>query len=145
MNLILPTVLTAVIFGTYDLFIKLGAGRLDPALGAMLTQIASATTLIIYFVISSLRAGAARLPANWQGVVIVTIAGILIAVALVMTFTILQSKAAKATTTLPTILFIRNLTLVTLGILVLRENVTFVKVLGIATCILGVYLITIAK
>lgn len=142
MNMVLSSIGIAVLFGTYDLFIKLGAGRLDPALGAMLTQIASALTLAGVFLFQLLRPAAPRPQATPLGLAYVIIAGILIALALVFLFFVLQNKGAKATTTLPTILILRNITLVILGVIVLRENLTSLKTLGIVISLLGIYLIS---
>ena len=118
MNVLLSSIGIAVLFGTYDLFIKLGAGRLDPALGAMVTQIASAVTLVCVFLFQLLKPGAPRPQATAQGIIFVAIAGVLIAAALIFLFFVLQNKTAKATTTLPTILILRNITLVILGVIV---------------------------
>lgn len=137
MNIVLSSIGIAVLFGTYDLFIKLGAGRLDPALGAMLTQIASAATLTIAFFI-----GSNNTKATPEGIVYVSIAGVLIALALLFLFFVLQNTSAKATTILPTILILRNITLVILGIIVLREKLTLLKSLGLAISLLGIYLIS---
>lgn len=139
MNIMLYSIGIAVLFGTYDLFIKLGAGRLDPAFGAMITQIASALTLVGIFLYKKTSRPLITIP----GTLYVTIAGVLIATALIFLFFLLQNKSAKATTTLPTILILRNITLVILGVFVLREKITILKTLGIATSLLGIYLISL--
>lgn len=143
MNIFLSTVTIAVIFGTYDVFIKLGAGRIDPALGAWLTQLASTLTLTIFLCVQLLTKKAPGTPMTGPGLLIVTVAGVLIALALAMLFFLLQNKAAQATTTLPTILFLRNITLVILGIFILREQVTIIKITGVVTCLFGIYLISL--
>jgi len=142
MNLFLSSTIIAVIFGTYDLFIKLGAGRIDPTLGAMLTQAASALTLVGVFLFQFLKPEASRPLTTAQGILFVITAGILIAIALIFLFFLLQRETTKVTTTLPTILILRNLTLVILGIFVLREKLSGIKVIGIALSLLGVYLIS---
>ncbi len=133
----------AILYGTYDLFIKLGAGRIDPALGAMLTQIASALILVGVFLFQLLKPGAPRPEATTQGVAFVTLAGVLIATALILLFFVLQNKAIKATTAIPTILILRNVTLVSLGVLVLGEKVNIVNAFGIGLSLIGVYLISL--
>ncbi len=143
MNIVLSSIGIAVLFGTYDLFIKLGAGRLDPALGAMVTQVASALTLVGVFLFQYLKPGAPRPQATVQGILFVTIAGVLIATALIFLFFLLQNKAAKATTTLPTILILRNITLVVLGVIVLQEKISVLKIIGVGISLLGIYLISI--
>lgn len=138
MNIKLSTITIAVLFGTYDLFIKLGAGSLNPALGAMITQIASAVTLsLAYFALPKAST------ISSVGLFYVISAGILIALALLFLFFVLQNTSAKATTILPTILILRNVTLVILGVIVLKENLSVLKALGLAISLLGIYLISI--
>lgn len=136
-------IIIAILYGTYDLFIKLGAGRIDPALGAMLTQIASALSLVGVFLFQILKPDASRPQASTQGVIFVTLAGVLIATALVFLFFVLQNTATKATTAIPTILILRNVTLVMLSVFILREKITTIKSLGIGLSLIGVYLISI--
>lgn len=142
MNIVPSTIGIAILLGTYDLCIKLGAGRTDPTLGAMLTQIASTFTLVCVFLFHLLKPGAPRPNVTAQGVVFVTVAGVLIATALLSLFLVLQNKTAKATTTLPTILILRNITLVVLGIIVLGEKLSLTRAIGIGLSLFGVYLIS---
>lgn len=143
MNIVLSSIGIAVLFGTYDLAIKLGAGRIDPALGAMTTQIASALTLVGVFLYQVFKPGTPRPQTTIEGFFFVIVAGVLIASALLFLFFVLQNKEAKATTTLPMILILRNVTLVILGMLILREKVSFMKALGIAVSLLGIYMISL--
>ncbi len=143
MTTTLMIITIAMLYGTYDLFIKLGAGRIDPVLGAMTTQIASALALVVVFIFQFLEPGTPRPQATTQGVVFVTLAGVLIATALILLFFVLQNKAIKATTAIPTILILRNVTLVTLGILVLGEKLSITKSFGIGLSLIGIYLISL--
>lgn len=137
------TIITiAILYGTYDLFIKLGARRIDPALGAMLTQVTSSLTLVGVFIFQFLKPRAPQPQTTSQGIVFVILAGVLIATALTFLFFVLQNKATKATTAIPTILILRNVTLVTLGVLVLGEKLNIVKAFGIGLSLVGVYLIS---
>lgn len=143
MTTTLTIIVIAVLYGTYDLFIKLGAGRIDPALGAMLTQIASALTLVGIFIFQYLKPGAPRPQTTTQGVVFVTLAGVLIATALIFLFFVLQNKATKVTTAIPTILILRNVILVSLGVLVLGEKLSITQSFGIGLSLIGIYLISL--
>ncbi|GEM_PF-2645073 len=134
----------AILYGTYDLFIKLAAGRINPALGAMITQIASAFALILYTGLNTLlRSDNAQVKIAPLGIFFVILAGITIAAALILLFTLLQNKEIKATTAFPTILILRNVTLVTLGILVLGEKLSITKSFGIGLSLIGIYLISL--
>lgn len=133
----------AILYGTYDLFIKLGAGRIDPALGAMFTQIASALTLVGIFIFQYFKPGAPRPQTTIQGVLFVSLAGVLIATALIYLFFVLQNKETKVATAIPIILILRNVTLVSLGILVLGEKLSFTQSFGIGLSLIGIYLISL--
>ncbi len=143
MNTFLLTVGIAMLFGIYDLFIKLGAGKISPSLGAMLTQTTSAFVLVGIFLLQLRSSGIVKQTITTEGIFFVVSAGILIAAALVLLFFLLQNKDITTATTLPVILILRNVTLVTLAVLVLRENLTLTKILGLSISLLGIYLISL--
>jgi uncharacterized membrane protein len=136
------TVGIAILFGAYDLFIKLGAGKISPSLGAMLTQTTSTLVLVVIFLLQLRSSGVVKQLITLEGILFVVLAGILIAVALVLLFSLLQNKDITTATTLPVILILRNVTLVTLALIVLHENLTLTKILGLSMSLLGIYLIS---
>lgn len=138
------TIITiAILYGTYDLFIKLGAGRIDPALGAMFTQLISVLTVAIFLVYRIFNKQITDLTVTPLGVVFVLIAGTLIAIGLILLFILLQQPTLRASSTLPMILILRNVTTVTLVTLVFREQFTAIKFVGILMSLLGVYVISL--
>lgn len=143
MTTTLTIIVIAVLYGTYDLFIKLGAGRIDPALGAMMTQIASALTVAAFLDYRIFNKQITGLTVTPLGIVFVVIAGTLIAIGLILLFIILQQPTVRASSALPMILILRNVTAVILVILVFREKLTAIKSIGIAISLLGVYLISL--
>ncbi len=138
------TIMTiAILYGTYDLFIKLGAGRIDPALGAMLTQIASVLTVALFLGYRIITKQVMNLTLTPIAALFVFTAGVLIAAGLILLFTLLQQPAVRVSSALPMILILRNVTAVILVILVFREKLTLVKSIGIALSFLGVYVISL--
>ena len=133
----------AILYGTYDLFIKLGAGRIDPALGAMLTQIASVLTVALFLGYRIITKQVMNLTLTPIAALFVFTAGVLIAAGLILLFTLLQQPAVRVSSALPMILILRNVTAVILVILVFREKLTLVKSIGIALSFLGVYVISL--
>lgn len=143
MTTTLTIIVIAVLYGTYDLFIKLGAGGIDPALGAMMTQIASALTVAAFLGYRIFNKQITGLTVTPLGIVFVVIAGTLIAIGLILLFIILQQPTVRASSALPMILILRNVTAVLLVILVFREKLSAIKSIGIAISLLGVYLISL--
>ena len=140
MTIPLTIIAISILYGTYDLFIKLGAEHMDPTLGAMITQITSALTLILFFGLNTvLRGENAQGKITLLGIFSVILAGIIIATALIFLFVLLQNNEVKATSTIPTILILRNITLITLGILILGEKITILKSFGMGLSLIAIY------
>jgi len=143
MNIILVSIISAVLFGTYDLFIKLSAGKINPGLGVVVCQTASALTMGLFVAYQQVVAKSFQPKISTGGVFWVSIAGAFIATALLLLLIVLSNKSAKATTIMPMVLILRNVTVVLLGVLVLKEQLGVLKILGIAISLLGVYLISL--
>lgn len=143
MNIILVSIISAVLFGVYDLCIKLSAGKINPGLGVVVCQTASALTMGLFVAYQQFIAKSFQPRISTQGIFWVSVAGALIATALVLLLIILGNKSAKATTIMPIVLILRNVTVVLLGVVVLKEQMGFLKTLGIALSLLGVYLIAL--
>lgn len=133
----------AILYGTYDLFIKLGAGRIHPALGAMLTQLISTLTVAAFLAYRIFNKQIADLTVTPLGIVFVVIAGTLIAFGLILLFILLQKPTLRASSALPMILILRNVVAITLIALVFREKLTAIKFVGILMSLFGVYVISL--
>lgn len=141
MNL-MSGLIIAILYGSYDFIIRLSAGKINPTLGAFLCQIFSALTILLIIVYQKLILKSFVPKITNEGVGAVAAAGFLIGMALFSLFIFFQQRGLKISTALPTILVLRNLTVVILGILVLQEKLTWTKILGLVLILSGVYLLT---
>ena len=137
----LLAIISAVMFGGYDLVIKLTAGKSDPALGALVVQVSSAITMAIILGIQSWVNNSTVVVTTDIGWKYAVLAGILISLALYALFIVLKSPLSQASTTLPSILIGRNLVLIILSLLILRERITQLQSFGLAIGLVGLLLI----
>ncbi|MBU1966712.1 EamA family transporter [Patescibacteria group bacterium] len=142
MKIGLLALISAVLFGGYDLVIKLTATKSDPALGALLVQVSSAITLAIILTIQFLRKRPEVMISNdgWKYSIL---AGVLISLALYALFAVLKSPLTKASTTLPSILIGRNIVLIMLSLVLLGEKLTKLQILGLLLGIAGLGIINL--
>lgn len=139
MNILISIVTIGALYGFYDFFIKLSAGRIDSTIGALVCQLFSVLTIIFLFIYRRYVLKNYLIKINWQGFMFVATAGILIGLALVSLFFFFTNKNEKAITAFPVITSLRNITLIFLGIIILKENFTFVKAIGFLFSLIGVY------
>lgn len=130
------------LYGTYDLFLKLSAGKIQSNLGAVLCQTISALFALVIFLYQKQTGRIFQMIVALPGILAIVAAGISIGSALILILTVLANPDAKASVIVPTILIIRNVTVILWGILLLKENLTLVKSTGIILSLLGIYLIS---
>lgn len=142
MKIGLLTLISAVMFGSYDLVIKLTAAKGNPALGALIVQAISAITMAIILGIIFLtnRPELAITSSGWKYAVL---AGVIISLALFALFIVLRSPLSQASTTLPSILIGRNLVLIILSLVILGEKLTKFQVMGLILGITGLGIINL--
>lgn len=137
MNTLLLTFICAVLFGVYDLFIKLASGSGSPTALAFVVQLASTLTLGI-FLARPLLSGTIQFSANPLYAVL---AGITMAIALNLLFFILKLSGAQPTTILPLTLIGRNLIFIALCVVLLRANLSLTRALGLTLGFISLFLI----
>jgi drug/metabolite transporter (DMT)-like permease len=142
MKIGLLAMMSAVLFGGYDLAIKLTASKSDPALGAMLVQISSAVTLAIILG-GQLLTSSSREFVSSSGWRYSVLAGVLISLALYVLFIVLKSPLSQTSTTLPSILIGRNLVLIILSLVFLGEKLTGLQILGLSLGLVGLGIINL--
>ena len=140
MNTMLLTILIGFLYGTYDLFIKLSAGKIQPALGSLLCQIFSAcfAGIILFFQLKN-----TTVPKQlWTlpGIGAIAGAGITIGSALILTMMLLINPTIKAAIFIPTILLLRVITIILWGIILLKEPVKIINIIGMIISLIGLYL-----
>ena len=138
MNTLLLTFICAVLFGVYDLFIKLASGSGNPTALAFVVQLASTLTLGA-FITRPLFSGSIQFSAN---PVYAVLAGITIAIALNLLFFILKIPGTQSSLIIPFTLIGRNLVLVILSILILRINLSPLRLSGLILGLISIFLIS---
>lgn len=141
MNITISILITALLFGLYDVCIKLSSGTINPVLGAIVVQTTSALTAILYLVFLYTKDQQLIRSTPVGGVIISSLAGVLITIALVSLMYVLSQPAIRASQTLPSILVLRNTTLVLISIVFLQERFTVQNSLGLVISLVGVYVL----
>lgn len=122
-----------------DLFRKLGSNLKDPFLSNLVFQIGSLTTAIILYLLFS-----RKLEGNPQGIKYALIGGILISIFTTFSFKAL-ADGPGVSTVIPVIRIGVVLLVVTLGVLLFKDKLTWNLITGIFLAGLGIYLISLNK
>lgn len=135
-------ILIGAAFGFYDFLIKLSSGKISPLIGPVICQFFSAlsATVIMGFVLVYWK-NAKLTSISSRGLILSALAGIMITLALFGLFYYLQNSQAKISSTLPIVLILRNIILVLLGVIVLKEDFGIFKIIGLIFSFGGIYLI----
>jgi len=88
-------IICILLFGSYDLFIKLAANKSEPVLGAFIVQLISA--VFIGFILLATRQSLGKFSFNLYSIT----AGVLIASALIILFMLLKNQNNPASIILP--------------------------------------------
>ncbi|MDP3157376.1 MAG: sigma-70 family RNA polymerase sigma factor [Archangium sp.] len=139
MNWIGLALATAIAFGAYNIFIKLGAGKIDHVLGAVVLQVVAAILGATYAVM--LKVGGRTLEVTRTGVLYAVLAGIAVGLAEILTFLVF-ARGAPASLATPIIMGGSILLTSVLGIAVLRERLGLPQALGIVLIALGIALVS---
>jgi bacterial/archaeal transporter family protein len=132
---IILIVLTALFFGLYNFFIKMSAGQIHQILGAVILQ-----------AVALLLGGAALLLLKWRGVAVdfsakgmvyAILAGVFVGLAEITSFYVF-SKGINASVGIPVIVGGTVLVGAVLGIVFLKESVSWIQLAGIACILIGV-------
>ena len=122
-----------------DLFRKLGSNLKDPFLSNLIFQVGSLTTAIILYLIFS-----RKIEGNSQGILFALIGGIFISIFTTFSFKALAS-GPDVSTVIPVIRIGVVILVIVLGILLLKDKITWNLIKGIILAIIGVYLISLNK
>ena len=137
MNTLVLQVICAILFGTYDLSIKLASGSGNPTALAFLVQLASAITLAFILLRQSFSE-----PLKYPTSPLFAIAaGVLIAIALSLLFFILKNGGLPSSSVIPFTLIGRNLILVILSVIFLKDNLSSTRLLGLTLGFISLFLI----
>lgn len=130
---------TAVAFGAYNIFIKLGSGKIDQVLGAVVLQVVAA--LLGGAWAGYLKLAGRELAVSGAGLGFAALAGLAVGLAEILTFVVFARGAPAALGT-PIIMGGSVLVAALVGILLLGERVGIAQVAGILLIAGGIALLS---
>ena len=122
-----------------DLFRKLGSNLKDPFLSNLVFQVGSLTTAIILYMIFS-----RKIEGNSRGILYALIGGIFISIFTTFSFKALAS-GPDVSTVIPVIRIGVVILVILLGVILLKDKITWNLITGIILATVGVYLISLTK
>ena len=129
MNWLLLALLTAFCLALYNFFIKLAAGYLSPAVGAVVLQMVAAALGAAWLL--KLKLQGQPLSVTGRGLALAALAGLGVGLAEILTFVVFQRGVSSSVGT-PIIVGGSVLLTALLGLVVLRETITLPQVGGLA-------------
>jgi transporter family protein len=142
MNWIFIALFTAAAFGAYNVFIKLGSGKIDHVLGAVVLQVVAAIIGGGYALV--LKLGGKELPVSREGLGYAALAGVAVGVAEILTF-VVYTRGAPASLATPIIMGGSIVITAAVGATLLKEKFGAPQVIGILLVAAGIALISRVK
>ncbi len=130
---------TAVAFGAYNVFIKMGSGKIDQVLGAVVLQVVAAVLGGGYA--AYLKLGGRELPVTGTGLAYAALAGAAVGVAEILTFVVFTRGAPAALAT-PVIMGGSILVAAIVGVLALGERIGPAQAAGVLMVAGGIALVS---
>ena len=138
MNWLLLALLTAFCLALYNFFIKLAAGYLSPAVGAVVLQMVAAALGAAWLL--KLKLQGQPLSVTGRGLALAALAGLGVGLAEILTFVVFQRGVSSSVGT-PIIVGGSVLLTALLGLVVLRETITLPQVGGLLLIVAGIALL----
>lgn len=142
MNWVFLALLTAAAFGAYNVFIKLGSGKIDHVLGAVVLQVVAALVGGAYALV--LKLSGKELPVTREGLGYAALAGVAVGIAEILTF-VVYTRGAPASLGTPIIMGGSIVITAAVGATLLKERFGLPQVLGIILVATGIALIARVK
>lgn len=139
MSWLLLALVTAVAFGAYNVFIKIGSGKIDQVLGAVVLQVVAA--LLGGGYLAYLKLSGRELTVSGAGLGFAALAGVAVGLAEILTFVVFARGAPAALAT-PVIMGGSVLVAALVGIALLGERVGLSQVAGILLVAGGIALLS---
>lgn len=130
--------LTALCLAGYNVFIKLAAQHLPPAVGAVVLQLVAATLGALWLLQLKLRGQ--PLPVSSRGLALAGLAGLSVGAAEILTFVVFK-RGVPASVGTPVIVGGSVLLAALLGLGLLRESLTLTQVAGLTLVVAGIALL----
>ncbi|MCB2410781.1 EamA family transporter [Hymenobacter lucidus] len=135
---LLLALLTALCLALYNFFIKLAADHIPAAVGAVVLQLVAAALGAVWLV--RLKLQGQPLPITNKGLVLAALAGLGVGLAEILTFVVF-SRGVSSSVGTPVIVGGSVLLTAVLGLVVLREALSWPQALGLVSIVAGIVLL----
>jgi transporter family protein len=134
----IAALVAALAYGLHNIFTKIAAGHISDALGAFLLEITASVCILLYifFLITTNE----KFNFTSRGVIFSIIAGICVGVGTVLYFYIFSHGGALSIAG-PLVISGGVLLMAVAGIVFFKESVSFAKIMGIALCLIGIWML----
>jgi uncharacterized membrane protein len=139
---ILASFVTAFMFGAYNIFAKLAAGKLSDSMAAFILEFSAAILVLIYIIFGrSIKSEIATISTN--GFIYAVIAGLFIGGGSIIYFYIFRSHA-PLTIAGPIIFAGATLVMIVSGLIFFREKIDLLTVVGMLLTLAGIAILSIS-
>ncbi len=136
---LIGSILLAIIFGFFNLFNKLAAGKISDSLGALLVESSAVLCIVLFFVYLNLT-GKKLAEATSQGIIFSVLAGVCVGIGSILYFFIFRSKGELSIA--GSIVWGGSLLVMAVaGLVLLKEPFSIQKLLGIGLSLIGLFLL----
>ncbi|TGE18041.1 EamA family transporter [Hymenobacter elongatus] len=135
---LLLALLTALCLAFYNFFIKLAADHIPAAVGAVVLQLVAAALGAVWLL--KLKLQGQPLPITTKGLLLATLAGLGVGAAEILTFVVF-SRGVPSSVGTPVIVGGSVLLTAVLGLVVLREALSWPQALGLVSIVVGIALL----
>jgi transporter family protein len=135
---LLLALLTAFCLALYNFFIKLAADHIPAAVGAVVLQLVAAALGAVWLL--RLKLQGQPLPITSKGLALATVAGLGVGLAEILTFVVF-SRGVPSSVGTPVIVGGSVLLTAVLGLVVLREALSWPQALGLVSIVVGIALL----
>lgn len=139
MNWLIPAILTAIFYGTYNVFIKLSSGHIHQIAGALILQIVAA--LLGAGVLLFLKIKEVPLEISTRGIWYAVLAGVFVGLAEIFSFVVF-AKGVDASTGISIIIGGSVVVGAAIGFLFLKESMPPLQLLGLLFIVAGIALVS---
>ncbi len=140
---LLATLAAAILYGLHNVFTKMAAGRVSDNLGGLLLE-ATATGLILLFVLRERLTGGGFGPASARGIVFSILAGLCVGAGTVLYFYIFR-MAGELSVAGPIVLTGGIGIMAVAGIVFFGEPLTAWKILGLVFSVAGIWFLSVSS
>ncbi len=134
----IAALVAALAYGLHNIFTKIAAGHLSDSLGAFVLEITATVCILLYifFLITTNE----KFSFSSRGVMFSIFAGICVGVGTVLYFYIF-SHGGELSIAGPLVISGGVLLMAVAGIVFFKESVSFAKIMGIALCLVGIWML----